>query len=101
MSSIKNKIEKFNRIYASGQISICQEMQCTPDKQYAQNIIAHAKLEMGQSGDACEREADRVADAVMRMPEPGVQKQPEEEEEELLQAKPLVEQITPIGSKTG
>ena len=39
-----------------------------------------------------------MADAVMRMPEPGVQRQvePEEEEEERLQAKPLVNQITPL-----
>ena len=44
-----------------------------------------------------EQEADRVADAVMRMPEPGVQRQVEpEEEEEMLQAKPLVDQITPF-----
>jgi hypothetical protein len=40
--------------------------------------------------------ADRVADAVMRMPEPQVQRQAEEEEEETLQTKPLAEQITPF-----
>ena len=40
-----------------------------------------------------------MADAVMRMPEPGVQRQvePEEEEEETLQFKPLANQITPLG----
>ena len=31
-----------------------------------------AKLKIGQPGDVYEQEADRVADAVMRMPEPGV-----------------------------
>ena len=31
-----------------------------------------AKLRIGQPGDMYEHEADRVADAVMRMPEPGV-----------------------------
>ncbi|MCK5527778.1 MAG: DUF4157 domain-containing protein, partial [Candidatus Latescibacteria bacterium] len=36
------------------------------------------------------------ADAVMRMPEPQVQRQVEEEEEEILQTKPLVGQITPL-----
>jgi len=49
-----------------------------------------AKLKIGQPGDKYEQEADRVADAVMRMPEPGVQRQvepEEEEEEEMLQAK--------------
>ena len=57
-----------------------------------------AKLKIGQLGDKYEQEADRVADAVMRMPEPGVQRQvePEEEEEETLQAKPLANQITPL-----
>lgn len=42
-----------------------------------------------------EREADRVADAVMRIPEPGVQRQAEEGVE-LIQTKSLVEQITPL-----
>jgi len=51
-----------------------------------------------------EQEADRVADEVMRMPEPGVQRQvepeeEEEEEEEILQTKPLVDQITPLVQK--
>jgi len=57
-----------------------------------------AKLKIGQPWDVYEQEADRVADAVMQMPEPGVQRQvePEEEEEEMLQAKPLAEEITPL-----
>ena len=57
-----------------------------------------ANLRIGQPGDVYEQEADRVADAVMRMPEPGVQRQvePEEEEEETLQSKPLASQITPL-----
>ena len=56
------------------------------------------KLKINKPGDIYEQEADRVADAVMRMPEPGVQRQvePEEEEEEMLQTKPLVDQITPL-----
>jgi len=55
------------------------------------------KLKIGQPGDKYEQEADRVADAVMRMSEPGVQRQEEpEEEEEMLQAKPLAIQITPL-----
>jgi len=56
-----------------------------------------AKLKIGLPEDKYEQEADRVADAVMRMPEPGVQRQVEpEEEEEMLQAKPLAEEITPL-----
>lgn len=56
------------------------------------------KLTIGQPNDKYEQEADRIADEVMRMPEPGVQRQvePEEEEEEVLQAKPLAGQITPL-----
>jgi len=53
-----------------------------------------AKLMIGQPGDVYEQEADRVADAVMRMPEPQVQRQVEEKE--ILQTKPLVDQITPL-----
>ena len=53
-----------------------------------------AKLRIGQPGDVYEQEADRVADAVMRMPEPGVQRRAEEEE--LIQPKLFAEQITPL-----
>jgi len=60
-----------------------------------------ATLTIGQPNDKYEQEADRVADEVMRMPEPGVQRQiepeeEEEEEEETLQPKPLANQITPL-----
>ena len=83
-----------------------------------------AKLRIGQPGDVYEQEADHVADEVMRMPELGVQRQVKGEEEEelvqpkltanaeysiqrqvdeeekneedLIQTKPLVDQITPL-----
>lgn len=55
-----------------------------------------AKLTIGQPGDKYEQEADRGAEQVMCMPEPQVQRQPEEKEEEELQTKPLAEQITPL-----
>ncbi|MCK5633444.1 MAG: hypothetical protein KAI06_00050, partial [Anaerolineales bacterium] len=59
-----------------------------------------AKLKIGQPGDKYEQEADRVADKVMRMPEPGVQRQEEpEEEEETLQSKPLAGEITQLVQK--
>ena len=55
------------------------------------------KLTVGKPNDKYEQEADRVADEVMRMPEPQVQRQNEEdEEEEMIQAKPVGEQITPL-----
>ncbi len=56
------------------------------------------KLHVNQPGDPYEQEADRVAEQVMRMSEPTLQRQvdeDEEEEEKLLQAKPLVQrQVT-------
>jgi outer membrane protein OmpA-like peptidoglycan-associated protein len=61
--------------------------------------VIQAKLKIGQPNDIYEQEADRVADEVMRMPEPSVQRQPEEEEEDLIQTKPLAEQITPLIQK--
>ena len=60
--------------------------------------LIQAKLTVGEPGDKYEQEADRMADTVMRMPEPQLQDQvkPEEEEDkELVQTKPLVGQITP------
>lgn len=69
---------------------------------YVQRVVAgiQAKLKVGQPGDKYEQEADRVADAVMRMPEPQVQRQVEEEEEgeKFLQTKELTghnAEITP------
>jgi len=77
-------------------------LQRTIGNQAVQRLVKsralQAKLRIGPPRDAYEQEADQVADAVMRMPEPGVQQQvgPEEEEEEVLQTKPLVDQITPL-----
>ncbi|MCX6674687.1 MAG: DUF4157 domain-containing protein [Methanothrix sp.] len=73
--------------------------------------IIQAKLVVNEPGDKYEQEADRIAEQVMSMPEPAaqkqvqracpeceeeVQRQPEEEEEEKIQAKPIAEQITPL-----
>jgi hypothetical protein len=64
--------------------------------------LIQPKLTIGQPNDKYEQEADRVADQVMRMPEPKkslVQRQeevPDEEEEEPVQTKPISDQITPL-----
>jgi len=59
-----------------------------------------AKLKIGHPGDRYEQEADRVAEEVMRMPEPKTQRQAEKEEEleeeKVIQQKPLSEQITSL-----
>jgi hypothetical protein len=86
----------------SNRASTLLALQQTHGNQYVQRVVTgiQAKLVVGQIGDKYEQEADRVADEVMRMPEPQVQRQvepeeEEEEEEEEIQAKPLAEEITP------
>jgi len=62
------------------------------------------KLRIGQPNDIYEQEADRVADEVMRMPEPAIQPKPTVpftndsscEDEEPIQTKPLASRITPL-----
>ncbi len=56
-------------------------------------IPIQAKLRMGQPNDQYEQEADRVAAHVMRMPEPSLQRQTDEPEEDdiSIQRKPLVQ----------
>jgi outer membrane protein OmpA-like peptidoglycan-associated protein len=70
-------------------------LQSKPLSHFVQNSPIQAKLKVGQPNDKYEQEADRVADQVMSMPEPFVQRQGEQEEEEI-QTKVLAEQITPL-----
>ena len=49
------------------------------------------KLTVSNPGDKYEQEADRVADIVMQRPESRLQREMDEEEEELLQTRPLVQ----------
>lgn len=63
--------------------------------------VIQPQLTIGQPNDKYEQEADRVADQVMRMPEPAVQRKgcsscSDKEGEEQIQTKPLAEQITPL-----
>ena len=63
---------------------------------------AQAKLTIGQANDKYEQEADRVADQVMRMSDDDVAQRQSvnEEEEETLQTKPLVQrQEEPVQAK--
>jgi peptidoglycan hydrolase-like protein with peptidoglycan-binding domain len=78
-------------------------LQQTHGNRYVQRVVSgiQAKLVVGQPGDKYEQEADRVADEMMRMPEPEVQRQLEEEEEELLQTKPLAGWITHLVQRQG
>jgi len=69
----------------------------SPDQR---SVPIQAKLSVGKAGDKYEQEADKVADQVIRMPEPGLQRQEDvtedEEDKEKIQAKPLSPQITPL-----
>ena len=60
-----------------------------------------AKLTVGAPNDRYEQEADRVADQMMRMPEPQVQRQAEldDDDEELIRTKPLSAQVTPLAQR--
>jgi len=57
--------------------------------------MIQTKLKINEPGDIYEQEADRVAEQVMRMSEPGVHREVEPEEE-TLQSKPLAGQIVPL-----
>ncbi|MBE9572212.1 MAG: DUF4157 domain-containing protein, partial [Proteobacteria bacterium] len=78
--------------------SVLLALQQTHGNRYVQRVVAgiQAKLKIGQPGDIYEQEADRVADAVMRMPEPQVQRRAEDEEKLPRQNKT----ITPIRTLT-
>ncbi len=81
-----------------------------PPSEPNSGLKIQAKLTIGQPNDQYEQEADRVAEQLMRMPEPRIQRrcpkckeelrrQPmvdKEEEERTLQTKPLAEQITQL-----
>ncbi len=62
-----------------------------PEEDQAE-LPVQAKLTIGAPDDEYEQEADRVADAVMRMPELTTSR----EEETKVQAKPIANQITPL-----
>jgi hypothetical protein len=57
------------------------------------------KLTINQPGDKYEQEADRVAEQVMHMPEPRLQRQNLPEEKEILQTKPLMQGRVGSGMK--
>jgi hypothetical protein len=90
---------ELSSMHTAQRASVLLALQRTHGNLYVQRIVTgiQAKLKVGQPGDIYEQEADRVADAVMHMSDPQVQRQPEEEEEEeLIQTKPLADPITPL-----
>jgi hypothetical protein len=63
-----------------------------------QELGIQTKLKISEPGDKYEQEADRIADEVMRMPEPSVQPhvEPEEAEEEIFQRKAQANPTAPL-----
>jgi phage-related minor tail protein len=99
--SVESIATELSVMPSSDRASALLALQQTHGNRYVQRVVTgiQAKLKVGQPGDKYEQEADRVAEQVMRMPEPQVQRQvepEEEEEEEFLQTKPLAEQITTL-----
>jgi len=110
----KNKILKPSRIKAT-QVSSHnhpkrkeQAKKCAIHPlQHLQQLIGNqtvhqfiqAKLKIGQPNDKYEQEADRVAEKVVNIPEPRVQRQPETEEENQIQTKPLADKITTLAQR--
>jgi hypothetical protein len=66
--------------------------------------LLQTKLRIGKPpNDKYEQEADRVADRVMRIPEPGIRRKTEcpecmKEEDDVIQTKSMLDQITPLGN---
>jgi hypothetical protein len=79
----------------SGECKECSKKKLTGDSL----PLIQPKLKISQPNDKYEQEADRVADMVIRMPEPKIQRQvnpKEDEAEETLQTKPIANTITPL-----
>jgi len=66
--------------------------ECGKNKQFLQRRATH----ISEPGDRYEQEADRIADQVMRMPEPTAKNQVGSEKEGVLQRKASVNSITPV-----
>ncbi len=95
--SVENIATELSSMHTTERVHVLLALQRTRGNQYVQRVVAgiQAKLKVGQPNDIYEQEADRVADAVMRMPELEVKRQPEEEDEPL-QAKEVHGQISDV-----
>ena len=99
--SVDSIAANLSSMHTAQRTPVLSALQQTHGNWYVQRVVTgiQAKLKIGQPGDMYEQEADRVADAVMRTAEPEVQRQVEQEEEEIIQPKPIAEEITPLVQK--
>jgi Domain of unknown function (DUF4157) len=84
---LQRKCACSNSAGSSGSCTECQSKQ---------EGILQTKLQIGEVGDRYEQEADRVAEQVMRMPEPTIQPDVESEKEDVVQRKAIANSITPL-----
>ena len=88
--SVESIATHLSSMHTTQRAPVLLALQRTHGNQYVQRVVSciQAKLKVGQPGDKYEQEADRVADAVMRLSEQGVQRQlePEKAKEEELEA---------------
>ena len=72
--SVDSIATELSSMHTAQRASALLVLQRTHGNRYVQRVVAgiQAKLAVGQPGDIHEQEADRVADAVMRMPNPKV-----------------------------
>ena len=70
--------------------------ECGKKKQLLQRRVIH----LSEPGDRYEQEADRIADQVMRMPEPTAKHQVRSKKEGVLQRKGMANSITPLQSSS-
>jgi hypothetical protein len=84
--SLIQRTELFHPMNESQKAQTLLRLQRQYGNGFVQRVInqhvIQAKMKIGQPGDIYEKEADRVAEQVMQMPEPQLQRQPIEEEEE-------------------
>lgn len=85
---------------AAGNGAVEQFLNESLQNQQQSRLAIQAKLVVGAADDPYEREADRVAESVVQTSEsavPRVQRQTsDEEDEEMIQTKPLASSITPL-----
>jgi hypothetical protein len=89
------------RPYVHHPMGPVQQAQHAEIRHILRSTVVQAKLTIGQPNDKYEQEADRITDEVMRMPEPLVQRtdvcpECEVDQDEIVQIKPLADQITPL-----
>ncbi len=80
--SVDSIATELSSMHTAQRASVLLALQRTHGNQYVQRVVAgiQAKLKVGQPRDKYEQEADRVAEAVMRMAKPEVRRQIREEE---------------------